>query len=164
MLRLPHPEVAALLDPIKRDVIRIEQPTVADTALSYAVFRSEADTPDLAFYDTDGTIYIPEDLVQFDEQYAQLIALHEHVEIQHKRAARPHAYAHRRALLAEFLAAKRIFSEPGQLERYLHWRIGLYPESKRFDRADVLAQLVHILAAERPRKGDLFQVIKAHPL
>jgi hypothetical protein len=164
MLRLPHPEAAALLDPIKRDVIRIEQHTVADTALSYAVFRSEAHTPDLAFYDTDGTIYIPEDLVQFDQHYAHLIALHEHVEIQHKRAARPHAYAHRRALLVEFLAAKQIFSQPGQLECYLHWRIGGYPEAKRFDRAEVLAQLMHILAAERPRKGDLFHLIKAHPL
>lgn len=43
MLRLPHPEVTALLDPIKRDVIRIEQWTVDETALSYAVFRSEAE-------------------------------------------------------------------------------------------------------------------------
>jgi len=164
MLRLPHPEAAGLLDAIKRDVIRTEQQIVADIALSYAVFRSGADTPDLVFYDEDGTIYIPAELVQFDEQYAHLIALHEHVEIQHKRAGHPHAYAHRHALLAELFAAKQIFIEPRQLERYLHWRIALYPEWKRFDRADVVAQLVRILAANRPRRGDLFQLIKVHAL
>jgi hypothetical protein len=164
MLRLPHTEFAALLEPIKRAVIRFEQRTVADIALSYAVFRSEADTPDLAFYDTDGTIYIPEHLMQFDQQYAHLVVLHEQVEIQHKRAARPHAYAHRRALLAEFLMAKRMFSQPSQLERYLHWRLGGYPESKGLDRGAVLTQLRDILAAERLRKGELFQVIKAHGL
>ena len=164
MLRLPHPEATELLDAIKQAVIRTEQAVVADIPLSYAVFRCEADTPDLAFYDEAGTIYIPEDLIRFNEQYAHLCALHEHVEIQHKLASRSHAYAHRRALQAELLVAKQIFPDLEQLEGYLHWRIGLYPEHKRFDRADLLAKLMHILASERPRKVDLFQLIKANPL
>ena len=164
MLRMPHPEVTVLFDAIKRAVIRTEQVTIADLSLSYAVFRSEADTPDLIFYDEAGTIYIPEDLIEFNEQYAHLGVLHEHVEIQHKLALRSHAYAHRRALQAEFLAAKRIFPDLKQLEGYLRWRIGLYPEFKRFDRADVLAKLMQILTSERPRKSDLFQLIKANPL
>ena len=164
MLRLPHPEAADLLEAIKQTVTRTEQAAVADTPLSYAVFRCGADTPDLAFYDEAGTIYIPEDLIEINEQYAHLFALHEHVEIQHKLASRSHAYAHRRALQAELLAAKQIFSDPKQLEGYLHWRIGLYPEFKRFDRADLLAKLMQILTSERPRKGDLFLLIKANPL
>ena len=164
MLRMPHPEVTVLFDAIKRAVIRTEQVTVGDLPLSYAVFRSEADTPDLVFYDEAGTIYIPADLLEFNERYAHLCALHEHVEIQHKLASRSHAYAHRRALQAEFLAAKQIFPDLKQLEGYLHWRIGLYPESKRFDRVDLLAKLMLILTSERPRKGDLFQLIKANPI
>lgn len=153
-----------MLDAIKHDVIRTEQQIVADITLSYKVFRSKADIPDLAFYDENGTIYIPAELLEFNKQYAQLIALHEHVEIQHKSAGRPHAYAHRRALLAELMAAKQIFTEPGQLESYLDWRIRLYPEWKRFGRADAVTQLGHILATSRPRKGDLFQLIKAYSL
>jgi hypothetical protein len=126
MLRLPHPDTAGLLAAIKREAISTRHRMVAGAALSYAVFRSGAATPDLAFYDEDGTIYIPEDLIEFSEQYADLIAFHEHVEIQHKRAGRSHAYAHRRALMAELLAAKQVFSELAVSQHYLEWRIGLY--------------------------------------
>ncbi len=164
MLRLPHPEATELLDAIKQNVIRTEQAVVADLALSYTVFRHRGDTPDLVFYDETGTIYIPADLIEFDEQYAHLFVLHEQVEIQHKLASRSHAYAHRRALQAEFLAAKQIFPDVNELEAYLHWRIGLYPEFKRFDRADLLAKLMLILTSERPSKGDLFRLIKANPI
>ena len=164
MLRLPHPEAANTLDAIMQKVIRTEQAVVADIPLSYAVFRYEGETPDLAFYDEAGTIYIPQDLIELNEQYAQLFALHEHVEIQHKLASRSHAYAHRRALQAEFIAARRIFPDRVQLKGYFKWRIGLYPEFKRFDRTDVLAKLIQILTSERIRKGDLFQLIKANPL
>ena len=118
MLRLPHPEVTELLDAIKQKVIRTEKAVVADLALSYTVFRYRGDTPDLVFYDETGTIYIPADLIEFDEQYAHLFALHEQVEIQHKLASRSHAYAHRRALHAEFLAAKQIFLDVNQLEAF----------------------------------------------
>ena len=164
MLRLPHPEADELLDAIKQNIIRTEQAVVADLALSYTVFRYKGNTPDLVFYDETGTIYIPADLIEFDEQYAHLFALHEQVEIQHKLASRPHAYAHRRALQAEFLAARQIFPDVNQLEAYLHWRIGLYPEFRRFDRADLLAKLMLILTSERPGKGDLFRLIKANPI
>ena len=137
---------------------------MADIPLSCAVFRYGGNTPDLAFYDEAGTIYIPAELIELNEQYAHLSALHEHVEIQHKLASRSHAYAHRRALQTEFLAAKQIFPDLKQLVGYLHWRIGLYPEFKRFDRADLLDKLMEILTSERLRKGDLFQLIKANPI
>ena len=164
MLRLPHPEATKTLDAIKQKVIRTEQAVVADITLSYAVFRYEGETPDFVFYDEEGTIYIPSDLIEFNGQYAHLCAVHEHVEIQHKLASRSHAYAHRRALQAEFLAARQIFPDLAQLKGYLQWRIGLYPEFKRFDRTDVLAKLIQILTSERIRKGDLFQLIKANAL
>jgi len=164
MLRLPHPEFAALIDAIKRDVIRRESIVLTDVPISYAVFRSEAATPDLAFYDEQGTIYIPENLLQYNQQYAHLFALHEHVEIQHKRAGRPHAYAHRRALLAELLAAKQIFSEPHHLAGYLQWRIGLYPAWKQLDQAAIVMQLLDLLASNRPRRGALFQRIREYML
>jgi len=153
-----------LIEAIQRDAIRREEIVLTDIPISYAVFRTEADTPDLAFYDEDGTIYIPEDLLQFNEQYAHVIALHEHVEIQHKRAGRPHAYAHRRALLAELLAAKQIFTEAPQLAGYLQWRIGGYPEWKNLDRTAIVIQLIQLLASNRPRRGALFQLIKDQAL
>jgi hypothetical protein len=164
MLRFPHPEFFSLIDAIKRDVIRREEIVLTDVPISYAVFRTEADTPDLAFYDEHGTIYIPEGLLRFNEQYANLFALHEHVEIQHKRAGRPHAYAHRRALLAELLAAKQIFTEAHQLADYLRWRIRLYPKWKNLDQAAIVMQLIHLLAPNRPRRGALLQLIKDHAL
>jgi hypothetical protein len=169
MLRLPHPEFAALIDTIKRDVIRREEIVLIDVAISYAVFRSEAETRDFAFYDEafydeQGTIYISENLLHFNEQYAHLSALHEHVEIQHKRAGRPHAYAHRHALLTELLAAKQIFSEAHHLTTYLQWRIGLYPEWKHLDQAAIVMQLLDLLTSNRPRKGALFQRIREYML
>ncbi len=164
MLRLPHPEFARMVDAIKSDIIRYEEIVLTDIPLSYAVFRSEAETPDLAFYDEQGTIYIPEHLLQFNHQYAHLFALHEHVEIQHKRAGRPHAYAHRRALLAELLAAKQIFSEAHQLTGYLQWRIELYPEWKNLDQSAIVMQLLDLLASNQPRRGALFQRIRDYML
>ena len=81
MLRLPHPEATETLDAIKQKVIRTEQTVVADILLSYAVFRCEGETPDFVFYDEEGTIYVPSDLIEFNGQYAHLCAVHEHVEI-----------------------------------------------------------------------------------
>jgi hypothetical protein len=164
LIRLPHPEFAALIDTIKRDVIRREEIVLIDVTISYAVFRSEAETPDFACYDEQGTIYIPENLLHFNEQYAHLIALHEHVEIQHKRAGQPHAYAHRRALLTELLAAKQIFSEAQHFATYLQWRIGLYPEWKHLDQAAIVIQLLDLLTSNRSRKGALFQRIREYML
>jgi hypothetical protein len=124
----PHPEFAGLIDTIMRDFIRREEIVVTDVPISFAVFRKKANTPNLSFYDKRGTIYLPENLFQFNEQYAHLVTLHEHVEYQHKLVERPHAYAHRRALLAELLAAKQIFTKEHHLAEYLQWRISGYPK------------------------------------
>jgi hypothetical protein len=164
MLRLPHPEAATLFEAIRRSVVRHEARDVAGVSVSYDVFRTEAETPDLAFYDETGTIYIPDALIQFNEHYAHLIALHEHVEVQHKRAGRAHAYAHRRAWLAELLAAKQLFSDADRLAGYLRWRIGGYPAWKNLDQAALVAQLSHLLAEKRPRRTALFQLIKEQSL
>ena len=164
MLRLPHPEMAGLINTIKRNVFTTRHGMVAATELSYAVFHPGSDTPDLAFYDEDGTIYIPEHLVAFDERYADLIAFHEHLEIRHKLAGRTHAYAHRRALVEELLAARQIFNEPGEWQGYLQWRIGLYPAWKVPEPEQVVEQFVRLLTEDKPRKGELLQVIKEHRL
>jgi hypothetical protein len=164
MLRLPHPEAPDMFETIRRSVIRQEACVVGGVSVSYDVFRTGAETPDLAFYDQHGTIYIPEVLVQFNEQYAHLVALHEHVEVHHKRAGRAHAYAHRRALLAELLAAKQLFSDSDQLEGYLRWRIGGYPAWKNLDQAALVTQLTLLLAVDRPRRMVLFQLIKEQSL
>ena len=164
MLRLPHPERAALIDAVKRNLVGKRHSVVAGVELCYAVFSPGLETPDFAFYDEDETIYIPEDLVRVDPQFAELIALHEHLEIQHKSAGRSHAYAHRRALVEELLAAKRLFGEPSELRCYLGWRIGLYPEWKVPHRAEVAAQFARLLAADKPRKGELLRAVKEHRL
>jgi hypothetical protein len=164
MLRYPHPEFADMIAAVSRDVIRREEIVLTDVPISLAVFRTEAHAPDLSFYDELGTIYLPEDLLKFNEQYAHLIALHERVEYQHKRAGRPHAYAHRRALLTEFLAAKQIFIEAHQLAGYLQWRIRLYPEWKNLDQVAIVLQLIDLLAPSQPRRGALLQLMKEHAL
>src|SRR5205085_11665752 len=98
MLRPPHPELVGLLSIIKREVVGMRCHSAAGIELRYAVFRPGPDSSDLgACYDQDGTVYVPEDLVQLDERFADLIALHEYLEVQYKRAGRPHASAHRRA-------------------------------------------------------------------
>lgn len=83
-LRLPHPELAGVLDTIKNNVVGARHNVVADVKVSYAIYRMGPSTADLgACYDEDGTIYIPEEFVQIDKSFADLIALHEHTEIQH---------------------------------------------------------------------------------
>jgi hypothetical protein len=77
---------------------------------------------------------------------------------------RPHAYAHRRALVAELLATKRIFAEAAEVRRYVEWRIGHYPAWKIPDPQQIVAQLMPILTEDRPRKGQLFHVIKEYRL
>jgi hypothetical protein len=164
VLRLPHPEFAAMIEAVKGDVVRHETIVLVGLPIAYAVFRSDAATPDLAFYDEHGTIYLPESLLQFNASYAHLIALHEHIEIQHKRAGRPHAYAHRRAVLAMLLVAREIFGASQQLAAYLAWHIGLYPTWKNLDQQAVVEQLMGQLAADKPRRGALLGLITDHAL
>ena len=164
MLRLPHPEMAGLIDAIKRNVVTTRRSMVAATELSYTVFHPGSETPDLAFYDEDGRIYVPEHLVAFDERYADLIAFHVHLEIRHKLVGRAHAYAHRRALVEELLAARQILNEPGERKGYLQWRIGLYPTWKVPEPEQVVEQFVRLLTEDKPRKGELLQLNKEHRL
>jgi len=65
----PHPEFAGMIDTIMLDVIRREEIVVTDVLISLAVFRTEANTPDLFFYDEHGTIYISDNLLKFNEHY-----------------------------------------------------------------------------------------------
>ncbi len=165
MLRLPHPELASVVEAIKRNVVDTRRTTVAGTDVCYAVFRHVPAELDIdACYDVYGAIYLREDLVAFDERVADLTVYHEYVEVQHKEAGRAHAYAHRRAYVAELLAARQVFGEPAELEDYLRWRIGGYPAWKGLDSEQVAADLARVLTAERPRKGELLQVIKEHRL
>ncbi len=156
MLRLPHPELAGLIEAVKRHVAGTEAP--------YSVFRSGVESPDVAFYDGGGAIYVSEDLVGEDARVADLTAYHEHVEIRHKRAGRSHAYTHRRAYIEELLAAKDIFGGPGELLGYLRRRVGGYPEWKVPEPEAVAERLHGILSEGKPRKGELLRVITEHRL
>jgi hypothetical protein len=162
-LRLPDPSIAEQLRVIQRNAIGTQHSAVAGLELDYTIFRADPGSPSLgACYDEDGTVYIPEALVQADKRHADLIAFHEHAEIRHKRAGRSHAYAHRHALVEEFLTAKQIHDERSALKRYLVWRVKGYPASKIPYPEEVAVQLAHILAADRPRKGDLLKLITNH--
>ena len=167
MLKFPHAELVRLVDSVKRAVVGTLCSTVAGRELRYALFRPGPETSDLGgggCYDQEGKVYIPEDLAALDERFGELIALHESLEVQYKRAGRPHAYADRRALVEELLAAKRIFAEAADCRRYVAWRIGLYPEWKVPAPREIVAQLLLALLADRPRRGTLFQVIKERRL
>jgi hypothetical protein len=164
MLRLPHPELAGLIQAIKRDAVETRVATVAGTEVHYSVFRSGEQAPDVAFYDEDGVIFVSENLVDADPRSADLTAYHEHIEIRHKLAGRSHAYAHRRAYVEELLAAKALFSVPGELSSYLRRRVGGYPEWKVPDPDALAARLHGILSADRPRKGELLRAITEHRL
>ncbi len=156
--------MAGLINTIKGNVVTTRHGVVDTAEFSYAVFHPGSDTPDLAFYDEEGRIYVPQRLVAFDERYADLVAFHEHLEIRHKLAGRSHAYAHRRALVEELLAARQIFNESGKWKDYLQWRIGGYPAWKVPEPEQVVEQIVRLIAEDKPRKGALLQVIKERRL
>ncbi|MEJ7654095.1 MAG: hypothetical protein WKH64_12585 [Chloroflexia bacterium] len=87
MLRLPHPELAGLVETIKRDVVGTRRASVVGVEVPYSVYRPNLDTaPIVGCYDEGGTIYVSEELVGVDAHSADLTAYHEHVEIRHKRA------------------------------------------------------------------------------
>ncbi len=159
-LRLPHPELIRIVDAIKTSVTDERTCEVDGVAVRYFLCDPWPDEADLAMYDEDGNIYLPERFAGGRPQRAELVALHEQVEISHKLAGRSHAYAHRRAILIELLAAKATFRGPGQLREYLHWRIGVYPDWKVPDKAAVEAQVYELLAASRPLRGRILDVVK----
>ena len=159
-LKLPHTELEELVDAIKATAVGERTYVVDGTEIRYLVCNPWPDEADLAMYDEAGTIYLPERFANAHPERAHLVVLHEQVEISHKLAGRSHAYAHRRAILIELLAAKATFRGPGQLREYLHWRIGVYPDWKVPDKAAVEAQLYELLAASRPLRGRILDVVK----
>lgn len=165
MLRLPHPELLPIIERVKCNVIGNRRTTIAGTEITYAVFRQAVDIPsDGAWYDTEGTLYVAEDMLVWDEQVADLIAYHEFEEVRHKKAGRAHAYAHRRAYLTELLAARHVYADAEALRTYLRWRIGAYPPWKRLDVDLVAKDLERALLAQPLRKGQVLHVITDYRL
>ncbi len=158
-LKLPHPELQELVAVLKANVTRVATCEMDGTAVRYFICDPWPEWADLAMYDEDGNIYLPESFVNAEPEFAYLVVLHEHVEIGHKLAGRSHAYAHRRAYLAELLAAKEMFTGPGELRQFLTRRIGGYPEWKVPDKGAVEEQLYELLQAPRPLRGRLIEVM-----
>ena len=120
-LRLPHEgeEVERLLRQIEDSVQEARTTVVAGVKVTYSMCDPWPLGLDMAMYDHDGNIYMSQSRVRSDQTRADLSAFHEHTEIQHKLAGRSHAYAHRRGLLEELLAAKQVYDEKG-LKAYVH--------------------------------------------
>ena len=74
------------------------------------------------------------------------------------QAGRSHAYAHRRALLQELLAAKETYDEHG-LREYVRYRVFNYPAWRIADRSALESGLCELLSAERPLRGKLIEAI-----
>ncbi|MCY4113354.1 MAG: hypothetical protein OXG33_05350 [Chloroflexi bacterium] len=160
-LKLPHPELQELVAVLKANVTRVGTCEVEGTDVRYFICDPWPEWADLAMYDEDGNIYLPESFVSAEPEFAYLVVLHEHVEIVHKLAGRSHAYAHRRAYLAELLAAKEMFDGPGELRQFLKRRIGGYPDWKVPNKAEVEERLYDLLQATRPLRGRLIEVMTA---
>ena len=97
-LKLPHPDLTDLLAVLKATVSGERTCDVTGTQVRYFLCDPWPEDADLAMYDEDGNIYLPESFAKADPGFAYLVVLHEHVEITHKLAGRSHAYAHHRAL------------------------------------------------------------------
>ena len=159
-LRLPHEgeEVDRLLGQIKDAVKETRTAVVTGVKVTYSICDPWPLGFDMAMYDHDGNIYMPESRVRSDQMRADLSALHEHTEICHKLAGRSHAYAHRRGLLTELLAAKQVYDEDG-LRAYVRYRVFFYPDWKIPDKSDIEERLYGLLSADRPLRGKLIEVI-----
>lgn len=158
-LKLPHPELRELVAVLKASVTCERTCEVDGAEIRYFICDPWPENADLAMYDEDGNVYLPESFVNAEPEFAYLVVLHEHVEIGHKLAGRSHAYAHRRALLAELLAAKEMFSGPGELRQFLKRRIGGYPDWKVPNKAEVAERLYDLLQAPRPLRGRMIEVM-----
>ena len=148
-----------LLQQIKDAVTEERTCVVSGTEVRYSVCSFWPDGVDGAVYYHEGTIYLPARLLKTDRTRAELTAFHEHIEIGHKLAGRSHAYAHRRALLDELLAAKQVFTRPSQFRRYIRDRVKGYPDWKVQDKDGLEARLFELLTAAVPVKGNLLQTI-----
>ena len=159
-IRLPHEGewVDQLLREVKDAVRESRTVVVAGVDVSYSVCDPWPLGGEPAIYDHDGNIYLPAIYVSAHPMYADLVAYHEHIEIGHKLAGRPHAYAHRRALLEELLAAKQSYDEDG-LRPYVHQRVFGYPDWKIPDKDALEERLYELLSADRPLRGRLIAVV-----
>ena len=159
-IRLPHEGEAIdrLIRQIKEAVRETRTTVVTGVEVTYSVCAPWPRGMDPAMYDHDGNIYLPEKSVRSNPIYADLTAFHEHTEIRHKLAGRPHSYAHRRALLEELLAAKQIFDKDA-LAAYVHKRVYSYPDWKIPDKDITHKRLCELIAVDRPLKGRLIEVI-----
>jgi hypothetical protein len=133
---------------------------IAGIGVSYKSCTPWPQGLDPAIYDEEGNIYVSHRFVEMDPDAAGLVVFHEQTEIDQKAAGRSHAYAHRRALLLQLLAAKTIFVEPERLRQFVHSHIGGYPDWTLPNKAEVAEWLYDLLSAERPLRGRLLDVIK----
>ncbi|GEM_PF-6061862 len=150
---------------IKRTIVGERRTANNGSDITYLVYRWDDPSPDpIGVNDREGAIYVSESVVKSDERRADLTALHEQVELQHKARGRSHAYAHRRAFVEELLAAKQLLGLAPEVQCYIQWKIEQYPPWKVFDRAGAIARLSHLLTSAAPRKGDILRVITDYPL
>ncbi|MCY3782234.1 MAG: hypothetical protein OXG79_00415 [Chloroflexi bacterium] len=159
-IRLPHEGewVDRLLREVKDAVWETRTVVIADVKVTYSICDPWPLGGEIAIYDHDGDIYLPESYVRSHPSNADLVAYHEQIEIGHKLAGRSHAYAHRRALLMELLAAKQSYDEVG-LRAYVHQRVFGYPDWKIPDKDAIEERLYELLSADRPLRGRLIAVI-----
>ena len=158
-LQLPHEGewVEQLIRQIKEAVLETRTVEVAGVEVRYSICAPWPQGMDPGMYDHEGNIYLAEESERSNPAYADLTAFHEYTEIRYKLAGRSHTYAHRRALLEELLAAKRIFDKDA-LAAYVQSRVNSYPERKIPDRDNIYKRTVELIAVERPLKGRLMEV------
>lgn len=163
MLELPHPELHEVARRAKESVLYQRHGQAGGVSVSYGVYTAELGLPDYALYDADGQIYVARWVVEKNELYADLAALHEATEIAEKRSGMEHGEAHCRAYVAELLAARGSLAEE-ELASYLRWRIGGYPEWKLPDPPRVVEELERVLAAEPVDPKGVYGVVRRHEL
>ena len=161
-IRLPHEgeEIDRLIRQIKEAVREKRTMLVAGVKVTYSICDPWPQGMDPAMYDQDGNIYLPAEYVRSNPISADLTAFHEHTEVRHKQAGRAHGYAHHRALLLEFLAAKDVYDADGLCE-YVHRRVFSYPDWKIPDKSAIKERLCELLLADRPLRGKLLHVFAA---
>jgi hypothetical protein len=160
-IKLPHEgeEIDRIIRQIKEAVRGTRTTVVAGVEITYSICDPWSPELDLAMYDQNGKIYLPEEHVRSNPISADLSAYHEHTEIRHKRAGRAHGYAHHRGLLEELLAAKQMLDKEA-LTAYVHERMSGYPDWKIPDKSAIATRLCVLLSAERPLRGKLLEVFK----
>lgn len=159
-IRLPHEGewVDRQLRKVKDVARETRTVEIANVKVTYSICDPWPLGGEIAIYDHDGNTYSPDSYVRSRPSNADLVAYHEHIEIRRKLAGRSHAYAHRRALLMELLAAKQSYDEDG-LRAYVHQRVFGYSDWKIPDKGAIEETLYELLSADRPLRGRLIAVV-----